>query len=44
MVMIATFLGMFLCFAIAVLLTCWDPVWGRRTSLRDAISAIVDKD
>lgn len=41
---IATLAGMFLCFGIAILLACWDPVWGRRISLREGISAIIDKD
>ena len=42
--MISTFVGMFVCFGIAFLLACWDPVWGRRTSLREGFSAVVDKD
>ena len=43
-VMLITLAGMIVCFGIAFLLACWDPIWGRRTSLRDGISAIIDKD
>ena len=42
--MLITLAGMFVAFTIAFLLACWDPVWGRRTSLREGISAIIDKD
>ena len=36
--------GMFVCFAGAFLLACLDPIWGQRTSIKDAISAIIHKD
>lgn len=41
---LAMIAGMLGGFAIAFVLACWDPVWGRRTSLRDGIDAIVNKD
>ena len=42
--MLVTLAGMIVCFAIAFLLACWVPIWGRRTSLRDGISAVIHKD
>lgn len=42
--MLTLLLGMFMCFACAFLFACLDPVWGQRTSIKDAISAIIDKD
>jgi len=42
--MLITLAGMTVCFGIAFLLACWDPIWGCRTSIRDGISAIIDKD
>jgi hypothetical protein len=41
---LAMIAGMLGGFAIAFLLACWDPVWGRRTSFCDAVSSIVHKD
>jgi hypothetical protein len=42
--MLVTLAGMTVCFGVAFLLACWDPIWGRRTSFRAGISAVIDKD
>ena len=42
--LVLTIAGVFGAICLAFALACLDPIWGRRTSLRDGLSALLDRD
>lgn len=42
--MFLTFAGMFIAFILAFILACFDPIWKNKTSLREGLAALIEKD